>query len=140
LKSSCFTLPLLNPGDLGGAIPAGDTFETNFTNGQRNIFRQAWQKSANISVVKLTSLTERVLLKYSLDIFNVTNTASFDIPIDDVSQNQFYNQFPVLGTAPLPTSCGSNNTGFYNCPSGLGVTNKTIGQPRQIQMTLQLQF
>jgi hypothetical protein len=140
LKSSCFTLPLLSPGDLGGAIPAGDTFETNFTNGQRNIFRQAWQKSANISIVKLTSLTERVLLKYSLDIFNVTNTASFDIPIDDVSQNQFYNQFPVLGTPPLPTSCGSNNTGFYNCPSGLGVTNKTIGQPRQIQMTLQLQF
>jgi hypothetical protein len=140
LKSSCFTLPLLNPGDLGGAIPAGDTFETNFTTGQRNIFRQAWQKSADISFVKLTSLTERVSLKYSFDIFNVTNTASFDIPIDDVSQNQFYNQFPVIGTPPLPTNCGSNNAGFYNCPSGLGVTNKTIGQPRQIQMTLQLLF
>ncbi|MFZ0318566.1 MAG: TonB-dependent receptor [Candidatus Sulfotelmatobacter sp.] len=140
LKSSCFTLPLLSPGDLGGAIPAGDTFETNFTTGQRNIFRQSWQKAADISFVKLTSLTERMSLKYSFDIFNVTNTASFDIPIDDVSQNQFYNQFPVIGTPPLPTSCSANNTGFYNCPSGLGVTNKTIGQPRQIQMTLQLLF
>ncbi|MGB7600980.1 MAG: TonB-dependent receptor [Candidatus Sulfotelmatobacter sp.] len=140
LKSSCFTLPLLRPGDLGGAIPAGDTYETNFTNGQRNIFRQSWQKAADISFVKLTPLTESVSLKYSLDIFNVTNTASFDIPIDDVSQNQFYNQFPVIGTPPLPTSCGNNNAGFYNCPSGLGVTNKTIGQPRQIQMTLQVQF
>ncbi len=140
LKSSCFTLPLLSPGDLGGAIPAGDTYETNFTNGQRNIFRQSWQKAADISFVKLTPLTESVSLKYSLDIFNVTNTASFDIPIDDVSQNQFYNQFPVIGTPPLPTSCGNNNAGFYNCPSGLGVTNKTIGQPRQIQMTLQVQF
>jgi len=140
LKQSCFTLPLLNPGDLGGAIPAGDTFETNFTTGQRNIFRQAWQKSANISFVKVTSLTERVALKYSLDIFNLTNTASFDIPIDDVSQNQFYNQFPVLGTTPRPTACDNTNTGFYNCPSGLGVTNKTIGSPRQIQMTLHFEF
>ena len=31
LKSSCFTLPLLNPGDLGGAIPNDDLYETNFT-------------------------------------------------------------------------------------------------------------
>jgi hypothetical protein len=131
LKSSCFTLPLLSPGDLGGAIPAGDTFETNFTNGQRNIFRQSWQKRADVSFVKLTGLTERYSLRYSFDIFNVTNTSSFDIPIDDVSQNQFYNQFPVIGTPP---------SSFYNPPSGLGVVNKTIGSPRQIQMTLQLIF
>jgi len=137
LKQDCFTLPLLQPGDLGGAIPAGDTFETNFTTGQRNIFRQAWQKRADISLVKLTQLTEHYSLKYSLDIFNVTNTASFDIPIDDVSQNQFYNQFPILGTPPLPAN-GPNS--FYNPPSGLGVVNKTIGSPRQIQMTLRLLF
>jgi hypothetical protein len=128
LKPSCFTLPLLNPGDLGGAIPAGDTFETNFTSGQRNIFRQAWQKRADVSLVKVTQFTERYSLKYSLDVFNVTNTASFDIPIDDVSQNAFYNQFPVIGTS------------LYNAPAGLGVVNKTIGSPRQIQMTLQFTF
>ena len=34
LKASCFTLPLLQPGDLGGAIPPGDTYETNFTSGR----------------------------------------------------------------------------------------------------------
>jgi hypothetical protein len=137
LKSSCFTLPLLQPGDLGGALPAGDTFETNFTNGQRNIFRQAWQKRADISFVKVTQVTERASVKFSLDIFNLTNTASFDIPIDDVSQNQFYNQFPVVGTPPTPSS-GANS--FYNPPSGLGVVNKTIGSPRQIQMTLRVEF
>ena len=131
LKSSCFTLPLLSPGDLGGAIPAGDLYETNFTSGQRNIFRQAWQKRADISFVKTTALTERYSLKYSLDIFNVTNTASFDIPIDDVSQNAFYNQFPVVGTPP---------SSFYNAPAGLGVVNKTIGAPRQVQMTLSIAF
>ncbi|MGB7333684.1 MAG: TonB-dependent receptor [Terriglobales bacterium] len=128
LKASCFTLPLLNQGDLNGAIPAGDTFETNFTNGERNIFRQSWQRAAQISFVKLTQFTERYSLKYTFDIFNLTNTASFDVPIDDVSQNQFYNNFPVEGQ-PL-----------YNPPSGLGIVNKTIGSPRQIQMTLRVLF
>ncbi|HEY6307844.1 MAG TPA: hypothetical protein VI488_15435 [Candidatus Angelobacter sp.] len=131
LKSSCFTLPLLQPGDLGGAIPAGDLYETNFTNGQRNIFRQSWQKDTDISFVKVTQFTERYSLKYSFDIFNLTNSASFDIPIDDVSQNEFYNQFPVIGTPP---------SSFYNPPSGLGVVNKTISMPRQIQMTLSFTF
>ncbi|MGA2355062.1 MAG: carboxypeptidase regulatory-like domain-containing protein [Terriglobales bacterium] len=128
LKASCFTLPLLQPGALNGAIPAPDTFETNFTTGQRNIFRQSWQRRADISFAKLTPLTERYSLKYTFDIFNVTNTTSFDVPIDDVSQNQFYNNFPVVGQ-PL-----------YNPPSGLGIVNKAIGSPRQIQMTLHLAF
>jgi Carboxypeptidase regulatory-like domain/TonB dependent receptor len=140
LKQDCFTLPLLSPGDLGGAIPAGDTFETNFTTGQRNIFRQSWQKRADLSVVKDTRVNERLLVKYRLDIFNVTNTASFDVPIDDVSQNQFYDQFPEVGTTPRPTACDNSNTGFYNCPSGLGVVNKTIGSPRQFQMSLSFLF
>ncbi|MGA2947423.1 MAG: hypothetical protein ABSD86_08740 [Candidatus Sulfotelmatobacter sp.] len=92
--------------------------------------------------MKVTQLTERVALKYSFDIFNVTNTTSFDIPIDDVSQNAAYNQFPVVGTTPLPAGCSTPTptNGFYNCPSGLGAVNKTIGSPRQIQMTLRVEF
>jgi hypothetical protein len=130
LNAACFTLPLLNAGDLGGAIPAGDTYETNFTTGQRNIFRQAWQKRTDLSVVKVTQLTERASLKFSFDVFNLTNTASFDIPIDNVSQNLFFNDFPVYGST------------LYSSPtaSGLGIVNKTIGSPRQIQMTLRLAF
>ncbi len=140
LKASCFTLPLLQPGDLGGAIPPGDLYETDFTSGQRNIFRQAWQRRADISVVKDLKLTERFSLKYQMDVFNLTNTASFDIPIDNVSQNQYYDDFPVEGTPALPTSCTNTNAGFYNCPAGLGAVNKTIGGPRQIQMALHLLF
>ena len=117
------------------------TFETNFASGERNIFRQAWQKRADISLVKDMRITERVSLKYTLDVFNLTNTASFDIPIDNVSQNQNYNSLPIVGTTPLPTSCNNLlNKGFYNCPAGLGQTNKTIGGPRQIQMSLHLTF
>jgi Carboxypeptidase regulatory-like domain len=140
LNPSCFTLPLLAPGALNGAIPTNDPYETNFTTGQRNIFRQAWQRRMDVSIVKLTKLNERFLVKYSLDVFNVFNTPSFDVPIDDVSQNQFYNGFPFAGTQPLPTSCDQSNQGFYNCPHGLGNVNKTIGSARQIQMTLRLTF
>jgi hypothetical protein len=129
LKADCFTLPLLNPGNLNGAIPPGDVYETNFISaGQRNIFRQSWQKRADISILKNTKITERVSAKYSFDVFNVTNTPSFDIPVDDVTQNEFFNDFPLLGQ------------GLYNAPAGLGNVNKIIGSPRQIQMSLSFIF
>jgi Carboxypeptidase regulatory-like domain len=142
LNASCFTIPIMQPGDLNGGIPSNDPFETNFTTGQRNIFRQTWQRRMDVSLVKMTNITERVNLRFSMDIFNVTNTPSFDIPIDDVSQNEGYNGFPVEGTPVLPTGCGTSNetSGFYNCPYGLGNVNKTIGSSRQVQFSLKLQF
>ncbi len=154
LKANCFTIPLLNPGDLNGAIPNGsngsvpDLYETNFTTGQRNIFRQPYQKRADMSLVKVTPITERFSLRYSFDVFNITNTTSFDITKDNVSQNAYYNQFPTTEPAPqvaLPTGCdvhgnATNSGSFYNCPGGLGVTTHAIGAPRQIQMSLRLTF
>jgi len=144
LKPECFTIPLLNPGDLGGAIPGNDPFETNFTTGQRNIFRQASQKRADISVVKVLTLKERYSFKYSFDVYNLTNTTSLDIPGNEVSQNQNYDAFPATGTTPLPTGCAADgsqtNTSFYNCPGGLGIITHTIGSPRQIQMSLRFDF
>jgi hypothetical protein len=144
LKESCFTVPILSPGDLNNAIPTGDTFETNFTSGQRNIFRQSWQKRADVSIVKMTKLTERFNLRYSFDVFNLTNTPSFDIPIDNVSQNLIFSQTPVQGTPPVPTPSQCTNTinpgTFYFCPVGLGQVTKTIGSARQIQMSLSLSF
>ena len=145
LIASCFTIPLLAPGALDGAIPANDPYETNFTTGQRNIFRQSWQKRMDVSFVKDTKLTERFNLKFTFQVFNVTNTPSFDIPYDAVTQNQFFDGFPIAGTPVAPTGCGTPSqtpafTTFYNCPTGLGVVNKTIGGPRQIQMALHLTF
>ena len=143
LNASCFGLPLLSAGGLDGAIPSNDPYETNFIDhGQRNIFRQPWQRRADISFVKTTQITERTLLKYSFDVYNLTNTASFDIPIDDVSQNINFNGFPVVGQAGATKPCNADFTALYVCPSlsGLGITNKTIGSARQIQMSLSLTF
>ena len=126
------------------AVPAGDTFETDFTTGQRNIFRQASQKRADISLVKMTNITERVNLKYTFDVYNLTNTASFDIPGNEVFQNSELQRTPTVGETVTPTGCirrrHQTNTSFYNCPSGLGFITHTIGSPRQIQMSLQLTF
>jgi Carboxypeptidase regulatory-like domain len=143
LNAACFGLLLFNPGDLNGAIPSNDPYETDFiASGQRNIFRQAWQRRADLSIGKVTQIRERYSLKYSLDIFNLTNTASFDIPIDDVSQNINFQGFPVVGQPATIPPCDTTYTALYVCPtlSGLGITNKTIGSPRQIQMSLKLVF
>ena len=143
LKASCFGLPLLNPGDLNGAIPSNDPYETNFIDhGERNIFRQTWQRRADISLSKTTQITERSSLRFTFDVFNLTNTASFDIPIDDVSQNINFQGFPYVGQPATLPPCDTTYTALFVCPtlSGLGITNKTISSPRQIQMSLHLSF
>ncbi len=132
------------------AIPPGDTFETNFISGggQRNIFRQSWQKRADISIVKMTQITERVGLKYSFDVYNLTNHPSFDIPIDNVDQNLAFSPFPVASRRTEPDHADSGSrlqrhqpqNGFYFCPTGLGQDVKTIGSSRQIQMSLSVLF
>ena len=128
LNAACFTLPLLSPGDLGGAIPTNDSFETTFTSGQRNIFRQSYQRRADASLVKEFSVTERYHFLYTFDVFNLTNTTSFDIPTDNVTQNGNYISTPVIGQA------------LYNAPTGLGATVNAISSPRQVQMSLHMQF
>ena len=152
LNAACFGIPLLAPGGLNGAVPSNDPYETNFiAHGERNIFRQSWQRRADISLVKLTQITERSSLTYSFDVFNLTNTASFDIPIDDVSQNIGFQGFPAVGLASTLNPCGTSFTqtppsppgSLYVCPttgSGLGVVNKTIGSSRQVRMSLSLTF
>ena len=145
LNPTCFYTPLVTSSSPKySAIPPGDTFETDFTSGQRNIFRQSAQKRADISLVKTTSLTERYTLKYTFDVYNLTNTASLDVPGNEVFQNVNYNDAPSVGETVLPTGCDANgnqtNTSFYNCPTGLGFVSHTIGSPRQIQMSLQLTF
>ena len=85
-------------------------------------------------------------------MYNLTNTSSFDIPQNNVNQNQAFNNVPdAIGTGfggypaqAAPTNnCQTNtgaNTGFYNCPAGLGITKHAIGSARQIQMALHLDF
>ncbi len=151
LKASCFTLPLIPVGTMG--VPAGDPFETNFTSGQRNIFRQSWQRRADASLTKELPIHDKYKLTYDFDVYNLTNTTSFDIPQNNVNQNQAFNNVPdAIGSGAggypsqaAPTNnCQTNpygaNNGFFNCPAGLGITKHAIGSARQIQMALHLDF
>ena len=152
LKSECFSIPLLPAGGLNGAIPTSDPFETGFTSGQRNIFRQAFQKRADASLLKETKFSDRYNLRFTFDVFNLTNTSSFDVPGNEVSQNNNFNNFPgspstyANGVAPSADTCRLNpgssggSSTFYNCPTGLGVVSHTIGSSRQVQMSLALKF
>jgi len=145
LNPACFTLPILPAGGLNQAIPTSDPYETGFTTGQRNIFRQSFQKRADASLIKLTSISERYAVRYTLDVYNLTNTSSFDVPGNEVNQNAGYNAFPSGGTPVLPGTCnaagqGTNAGSFYSCPAGLGIVTHTIGSPRQVQMSLAFQF
>jgi hypothetical protein len=136
----------LSPGNKG--VPNGDPFETDFTSGQRNIFRQPVQKRTDASLIKTLAIKERYNLKYTFDVYNVTNTSSFDIPTNNVTQNAGYNNAPTVastytGVAPTPAQCQAGNAPsgtFFTCPTGLGVVKHTIGSPRQIQMSLSLSF
>jgi len=127
-------------------VPNGDDYETNFASGERNIFRQSWQRRADASLEKELPIHDQWTLLYTFDVYNITNTASFDIPQNNVNQNQAFNNepFAVASTATaLPTGCNTTTPmtgGLYNCPAGLGITKHTIGSPRQIQMSLHLDF
>jgi len=134
LNPAAFAPQFLAPGQNGvppcdptggpGGGPLCDTFESAFGNGGRNIFRGPFQKRADLSIFKETAITERVHAKYSFDIFNVSNTPSFDTPNNNVSFFSFGNP-PTLQVPP------SGN---------LGVIQHTIGSPRLIRMALHFTF
>jgi hypothetical protein len=150
LNSAAFTLPLLTgnvvtaantaqygvPGPTADA-PNGDPYETGFTTGQRNIFRQSSQKRADLQLVKTLKFHERYNLKYTFDVFNLTNHASFDIPNAEVTQNSGYDPTPA---ADQPVLNPNNGYSFYSLPTSVGYVQHAIGAPRQIQMSLRMDF
>jgi hypothetical protein len=75
----------LQPGQKGIPISTGndpqDIYETDFpASDQRNIFRQAFQKRADISFRKNFRVSDRISVLYAFNIFNISNTTSLDVP------------------------------------------------------------
>jgi hypothetical protein len=180
LDPSKFQIPLVNPGSQGvpncdpsggpGGGPLCDVYETNFVPGQRNIFRQSFQKRADISLQKTTQITERIATRYTFDVYNLTNTPSFDIPTNNITLNPNFGElggsagFGVAGDGagtqvqPFASNAVATPSGTTTCagasqncayqlytPPGsksnsLGVVKNTIGSPRIIQMSLHVNF
>ena len=84
IDPSQIAIKYLQPGTDGIPVSTGsdpsDIYETDFAPGQRNLFRQAFQKRADLSVRKDFHPAEKLTLEYRFSVFNVTNTPSFDVP------------------------------------------------------------
>lgn len=151
----------------GGVANVCDVYETTFGVGGRNIFRQAFQKRADISLIKTTKFTEHISGRYTFDVYNLTNTTSFDIPGNSVgiglgTGNNTSNQtglnfgqvaydptltsVPASGTTPACSNVTACNIATEYSPltkannQGLGQVTGTIGGPRNIQMSFHLVF
>ena len=102
------------PGQMGVPVSTGndpsDIFETDFAHGQRNLFRQSMQKRLDLSVRKSFHVTGKIDLQYELNIFNVTNTTSLDVPMDQgqIRQNDSCSN---SATAAAPAD-------YLNCTPG----------------------
>ncbi len=147
LNPAAFGIPLIQPGQQGvpncGLSTAGaqvcDIYETGFTTGQRNIFRQAFQKRADISLIKNTKINERISLHYSFDVYNLTNTTSFDIPGNSIALGFFNYAVPYDPTQSTAANLGNQYAPLTQSNNqGLGQVTNTIGGPRNIQMSLHI--
>jgi hypothetical protein len=185
LNPSDFQIPLLAPGqngvppcdttsDGGNAGPGGgplcDVYETTFVPGQRNIFRQSFQKRVDLTIQKTFEFRHRYGLNYQFEVFNLTNTPSFDVPSNNVQLSPTFLELNAYSpyangtqvqpyasnTVEVPNGTNTGGTGtcqgssqacayeLYTNPTStnttLGVVQNTIGSSRIVEMALHLTF
>jgi hypothetical protein len=141
-----FAYPLLQPGGPEGVPACGpttdgstfcDAYESGFANGDRNIFRSAFQKSANIAFIKMTKITEKTNLRLSAEFLNITNTPSFDAPgnsfTGDPNFSPYGNGVSPGGDGFTPIGPGAAANTFSS--QGVGIVSNPIGGARQLQFT-----
>jgi hypothetical protein len=184
LNAADFYVPLVAPGQSGvppcdtttaggnagpGGGPLCDVYETTFVGGERNIFRQSHQKNLNLTLQKDVHFTERYSLRYQFEVFNVTNTPSFDLPNSEIQLSPNYEELAnppggyangtqaqpyqsnTVATPSMPKGTATCQGGSVNCAyemyslpqaanNGLGVVSNTIGSQRLVEMSLHLMF
>jgi len=139
IDPSYVTIPYITPGAKGvpactGSEPC-DYYETDFTTGQRNIFRQSIQKRVDLSLRKVFLAGSHTTLQYEFNVYNVTNTSSFDVPMNSASigqasvgeENEQYGQVAAPNSQSATVISGVQNQ-LYTLPN----TNGTHGQATQL--------
>jgi hypothetical protein len=113
-QPSCWFYSSLNAACSSAGANATPAFAAanNFTYGNAgaNTLRSQFYRNLDFSVFKEFGITERTLLQFRAEFFNLTNTPTFAIP-----------------TTTVDTSAG-------------GVVTATVNNPRQIQFGLKLNF
>ena len=113
-------------------------------------------------------IKERYGLRYQFEVFNVTNTPSFDVPTNEIKLSPNYEELNVdpdyasgtqaqpyysttVATPSSPTGAATCQGSSVNCAyemyslpqnttNELGVVKNTIGSQRLIEMSLHLLF
>lgn len=120
LDPSQIAINYIAPGTNGVPVSTGndpmDIYQTSFNTGQRNIFRQAAQKRLDLSVRKGFKVTEKIKAQYELNVFNLTNTTSLDIP---QNQAQIRQNNGCSATA-ISADGGSSNCNKFRSFLGFG--------------------
>ena len=120
IDPSQIAINYLAPGTNGIPVSTGSirriSTRPSFNVGQRNIFRQAPQKRLDLSIRKGFRITERIKAQYELNVFNVTNTTSLDIPQDQAQIRQNNG----CSTTAISAYGGDNNCGTYRSYLGYG--------------------
>jgi hypothetical protein len=149
----------LQPGTDGIPISTGtdpqDIYETDFAPPQRNIFRQSPQFQLNLSLRKQFKISERFSAQYEFNVFNITNTTSLDVPMNQgqIRQNSacsttattqgvandencqpgtyYYVNYGQIVTSPNPADQQSALTNLDQLPYSVG-SGKSTTIPTQI--------
>jgi len=113
------------------------------------------QEQLNLSLTKSLRFADRYAAIYSFNVFNVTNTPSFDIPNDSASIAQGDVGNPAANESAFGqvlSTQGSEQTTFsqlYKLPgvnpdgsttSNFGAVRNTIGSSRIVEMSLHFTF
>jgi hypothetical protein len=115
---AAFSVPGTTPSVTGAAIQL-------FGNAARRVARGPGSKNADFSVFKNLSFTERYLLQFRAEFFNLTNTPTFFLPAASS---------PTLTCiGPSGGACNANNPSFGKLTSGTATG-------RQIQFGLKFYF
>ncbi len=124
IDPSQISIHYLAPGTDGIPVSTGnnpsDIYETDFAPGQRNLFRQAFQKRADLSIRKQFHPSEKTTLEYRFNVFNVTNTTSLDVP-----QNQTEIRQSSACSASAITAGNNCDPSYYYVNYGQIVTSNT---------------
>lgn len=105
--------PIVNPDAQGRAIG----------NVGRNIFRGPFQTNWDMSIVKLTNLTENTNIEFRTEVFNILNHPAFQSP---AAQGAFFGNYGTVNV--------SNPANTFSSIIG------TVNRPRSIQFALKLNF
>ncbi|HTB96311.1 MAG TPA: carboxypeptidase regulatory-like domain-containing protein [Terracidiphilus sp.] len=120
IDPSQIAIHYIAPGTDGVPVSSGnepsDIYQTSFNVGQRNIFRQDSQKRLDLSLRKGFQVSGKVRIQYELNVFNLTNTMSPDIPQD---QAQIRQNNGCSATA-IAAYGGDNNCNTYRSYLGYG--------------------